>query len=586
MSTVVFDVGGGSVMRTTVSQEKSRQNPAVLKSVSNSEPTVTCPKCGTVIKLTESLAGPLVEQTRLEYERRIAEMDADAAKREKELQGREKEVTKEKARIKQQVAEQLEEERAKMAAEETKKGAAIAKREKEIREREKDAAKALSSVDDKVAEKLKLERSRIAAEEAKKARRALSVDLDQKDRELADLQGVVKQRDAKLAETQKKEVEFLRKQREFEDVKREQELSFERRVQEGLTAEREKLRKQAEEVANRRVQEQQRVLDDMKRKLGEAQDAEAQVMREKRELEEKGRELKLSVEKQVQEQVGAVRDKARKETEESMKLQVAERDLKISSMAKTIEELKQKSEQGSQQAQGEVEELAIEDLLRSNFPRDRVEPVRKGEFGGDVVQSVVSASGLVCGTILWECKRTRNWSDSWLAKLRSDQRAAKADVAALVTQALPKEVETFGLVGGVWVLRVNIAIPVAVALRSQLEEVALARQATEGQEGKMELLYAYLTGPKFRQKIQAIVEAFTSMENDLNSEKKVMNKHWARREGEINRVMMSTVGLYGDLQGIAGANIPEIDGLGMEALGEPDAAARICEALNEPDDKS
>lgn len=572
-------------MRTVSKQEREKKIVS-RRPVKNSEPTVTCPKCGTIIKLTESLAGPLVEQTRLEYEHRIAEMDADAARREKELKGREKEVAKEKARIKQQVAEQIEEERAKMATEETKRNAAVAKREKEIRDREKDVAKALSSVDDKVAEKLKLERSRIVAEEAKKARRALSVDLEQKERELADLQGVVKQRDAKLVETQKKEAEFLRKQREFEDAKREQELSFERRLQDSLTAEHEKIRKQAEEIANRKVQEQQLLLDEMKRKLGEAQDAQAEVMRQKRELEEQGRALKLSVEKQVQEQVGAVRDRARKETEESMKLQVAERDLKISSMAKTIEELKQKSEQGSQQAQGEVEELAIEDLLRSNFPRDRVEPVRKGEFGGDVVQSVVSANGLVCGTILWECKRTRNWSDSWLAKLRGDQRTAKADVAALVTQALPKEVETFGLVGDVWVLRTNLAIPVAVALRSQLEEVALARQATEGQEGKMEMLYAYLTGPKFRQKIQAIVEAFTSMESDLNSEKKVMNKHWAKREAEINRVMMSTVGLYGDLQGIAGANIPEIEGLGMEALGEPDPLTRVYDALTGPEEKS
>lgn len=568
-----------------VSKEKVQQKPVALKPKKSSEPTVTCPKCGTVIKLTESLAGPLVEQTRLEYEHQIASMNADTIKREKDIQEREREITKEKAQIKQQIAEQIEEERAKMATEEAKKSAAITKREKEIREREKNVAKALSSMDDKVAEKLKLERSRIVAEEAKKARRALSVDLEQKDREVADLQSVVKQRDAKLAETQKKEAEFLRRQREFEDAKREQELSFERRIQEGLTAEREKLRRQAEEVANRKVQEQQRVLDETKRKLGEAQDAQAEVMHEKRELEEKSRELKLSVEKQVQEQVDTVREKARKETEDSMKLQVAERDLKISSMAKTIEELKQKSEQGSQQAQGEVEELELEDILRSNFPHDKIEPVPKGEFGGDVLQRVVSASGLDCGTILWECKRTRNWSDGWLAKLRGDQRTAKADVAALVTQTLPKQVETFGLVEDIWVLHMNLAIPVAVALRSQLEEVALARQATEGQEGKMQMLYTYLTGPKFRQKIQAIVEAFTSMENDLNSEKKVMNKHWAKRETEINRVMMSTVRLYGDLQGIAGANILEIEGLGMEALEEENPEAKIFRALNEPEEK-
>jgi hypothetical protein len=568
-------------MRTTSSRPKVQQKAAPQKPGSMSEPTVTCPKCGTVIKLTESLAGPLVEQTRLEYEGRIAEMDAKVAEREKVLKDREKEVTKEQAKIERRVAEEIEGERSKMATEEAKKNADIAKREKALFGREKEAAAALSKVDERVAEKLKQERVRIATDEANKAKRAFAGDLEQKEREVADLQGTLKEKDAKLAETQKKQAEILKKERELESAKQELELSVEQRVRDGLTAEREKLRKAAEAAANRKVEEQQQVMDGMQKKLGEAQKAQAEVMRKQRELDDKSRELDLSIEKRVQGGLSAVRDQAHKETEESMKLQVMEKEQTITSMKKTIEELKQKSEQGSQQLQGEVQELDLEDTLRVNFQRDSIEPVSKGMSGGDVLQHVVGTAGLACGTILWECKRTRNWSDSWLAKLRNDQRTAKAEIAALVTHALPKGVDTFGLVDGVWVLRPDTTIPVAIALRSLLEEVALARQATEGQEGKMALLYQYLTGPRFRQKIQAIVEAFNSMQNDLIREKRVMTKQWSKRETEIGQVMTSTMSLYGDLQGIAGSKLPQIKGLEMEALEGPNAVVKPVGAAEE-----
>ena len=166
-----------------------------------------------------------------------------------------------------------------------------------------------------------------------------------------------------------------------------------------------------------------------------------------------------------------------------------------------------------------------------------------------------------CGTILWESKRTKSWSDGWLVKLREDQRAAKAEVAVIVSQALPKGVETFELIDGVWVTHPRAAIPVAVTLRHTLIEVASARQATEGQQTKMEMVYQYLTGPRFRQRVQAIVEAFSSMQEDLDKEKKVITKQWAKARGADRAVMQSTVGMYGDLQGIAGKTLQEIEGL-------------------------
>ena len=416
------------------------------------EPIIACPKCKTEIKLTESLAAPLIESTRREFEKQLAQKDAD-----------------------------------------------IAKRETSLREREEALARAKETIDGQVAEKLKQERAKIVAEEAKKAKLALANDLDQKSKEINDLHEVLKQRDAKLAEAQKAQAEVIRKQRELDDAKRELDLTVEKRIQEGLTV---------------------------------------------------------------------VREQARKEAEEQLKLKVMEKEQTIASMQKQIEELKRKAEQGSQQLQGEVQELALEELLNTKFPRDIIEPVPKGEHGGDILQRVSGPFGQTCGTILWESKRTKNWSDSWLGKLREDQRAAKAEIAVIISRVLPKGVETFELIDGVWVTHPRAALPVAMTLRNTLIEVACARQATEGQQTKMEMVYQYLTGQRFRQRVQAIVEAFSSMQEDLDREKKAILIQWAKREEQINRVMQATVGMYGDLQGIAGKTLQEIEGLGFPALEE------------------
>ena len=414
------------------------------------EPIIVCPNCKTEIKLTESLAAPLIETTRKQYEQRIAEKDADVADRE----------------------------------------AAIRKQQAEL-------AKAQESIDEQVAEKLKPERDRIAAEEAKKARSLLATDLEQKSKELEDLQGVLKDRDSRLAEAQKAQADLIRKGRELDDTKR---------------------------------------------------------------------ELDLTIEKRVQESLGTVRDKAKLEAEEGLKLKVFEKEEQIASMQRQIEELRRKAEQGSQQLQGEAQELELELLLRTKFTRDTIEPVPKGEFGGDVLHRVIGPLGQLCGTILWESKRTKNWSDGWLPKLREDQRTATAEIALLVSQVLPKGVEAFDFIDGVWVTESRCAIPVAIALRQSLIELATARQAGEGQKTKMELVYQYLTGPRFRHRVEAIVEKFEDMQADLDKERKTMTRLWAKREEQIKGVIETTVGMYGDLQGIAGRTMQEIEGLETRLL--------------------
>ncbi|MGZ8494484.1 MAG: DUF2130 domain-containing protein [Candidatus Binatia bacterium] len=414
------------------------------------EPTIICPQCKTEIKLTESLAAPLLADVKRQFEQRLAQKDADMARREQSLNERADTIEKTKANLDQQIAA-----------------------------------------------KLQQERVRIAAEEQQKAKMVLGNDLNQKVKEISTLQEVLKQRDAKLAEAQQAQAELIGKQRELDDALR---------------------------------------------------------------------ELDLTIAKRVQADLGSERDKAKKEAEDELKFKVMEKDQTITAMQRQIEELRRRAEQGSQQLQGEVQELELEALLAAKFPRDTIQPVPKGEFGGDVLQRVVGPLNQICGTILWETKRTKNWSDGWLPKLREDQRMAKAEIAVIISQALPKEVDTFGLVDGVWVADPKVALPVALSLRQSLVEVAAARQASEGQQTKMEMVYGYLTGPRFRQRVQAIVEAFSSMKEDLDREKKAITRQWAKREEQIDRVMQATVGMYGDLQGIAGRTLQEIEGLEFQGM--------------------
>lgn len=382
------------------------------------EPTITCPQCQSEIKLTESLAAPLVaeklEKYKLHFQQRIKE-----------------------------------------------------------------------------------ERSRIAQEELQKAQTATANELNTKNRDLKELQELLRSREAKLAEAQQAQAELIKKQRALDDEKRELDLTIEKRVQSGLAE---------------------------------------------------------------------IRHAAKREAEDSAKLRLAERDQTISSMQQKIEELKQKAEQGSQQLQGEVQELELENMLRSKFPFDAIDPVPKGEFGGDALQRVNSQSGMPCGTILWESKRTLRWSDGWLAKLREDQRTAKAEVCVLVSQALPKGVETFDLIEGVWVTSPRAALPVATMLRQGLLQVTQTRALSQGQQTKKEMVYDYLTGARFKQRVEAIVEAFSSMQEDLDKERKAILKQWSKRQEQIERVMNATVGMYGDLQGIAGKSLQEIEGLEFKGL--------------------
>ena len=355
-----------------------------------SEPQITCPNCRTEIKLTESLAAPLIAETRKVFEAQLASKELDFGKREASL-----------------------------------------------RQSQQDVTRAREAIDDEVSKRLRTERSAIAVAEAAKARLAVASDLEQRDRQVAELRQNLTDNNSKLAVAQRAQVDVIRKSRELDDARR---------------------------------------------------------------------ELDLSVEAKVQQSLSAVREKAKLDAEEGLKLRLADKEHQIAGMQRKIEDLLRKSEQGSQQAQGEVTEIELQSELRARFPRDLIEPVAKGEFGGDVLHHVIGASGQSCGTILWESKRTKAWQDGWLVKLRDDQRVAKADIALIVSSALPKHVEAFDLIENVWVAEPRFAIALATALRQSLIDVAGSRLTQQGQQTKMALIYEYLTGPQFRHRIEAIVE--------------------------------------------------------------------------------
>jgi hypothetical protein len=266
----------------------------------------------------------------------------------------------------------------------------------------------------------------------------------------------------------------------------------------------------------------------------------------------------------VQESLAAVRDKAKAEAEDSLKAKVSEKETQITGMQRQIEELRRKADQGSQQLQGAALEFELETSLRNRFSGDIIDAVPKGEFGGDIIHRVRNEMGRICGTMLWEAKSTKAWNDRWLEKLR----AANAEIGLIVSNVLPAGVETFDRIDNVWVTKKRFAIPLAIALRQSLIEVSNSRQAAKGQRTKMEMVYQYLTGPQFRHRIDVIVEKFSDMQSDLDRERKAMVRIWAKREEQLKSVIDSSAGLYGDLQGIAGRALPEIDSLDFLKIGD------------------
>lgn len=333
---------------------------------------------------------------------------------------------------------------------------------------------------------------------------------------------------------------------------------YENKIEKTKKSIEEKAKKEVQESLNIKISDLNEQLEEKTKNLKEAQKQEIELRKRQRELVEKEEKLELELSRKIDAERQKIIQKTSKEFEETHRLKDAEKDKQLDDMKRQIDELKRKAEQGSQQMQGEVLELELEESLKEEFPFDVIEPVAKGVKGGDIIQTVKTQSGRICGKILWETKRTKNWSDSWIQKLKDDQRDAKADLAILASESLPKGLQHFRLMSGVWVTDILSAVSLALALRVVLIQVARERVTQVGKKEKMELAYNYLTGQEFRNRVEAIVESFTAMKMDLEAERRAMLKIWAKREKQMERVISNAAGMHGDLQEIAGSSLPAI----------------------------
>jgi len=309
-------------------------------------------------------------------------------------------------------------------------------------------------------------------------------------------------------------------------------------------------------------------LDEKEKKIQELQKQEISLRDQQRKLEEKDKDLELTIARRVDDQRKQSEAVVTQRITELFRLKEAEKDKVISDLKNSLEDAQRKAQQGSQQLQGEVQELELERELRNNFPTDDIAEVKKGSLGADITQTVKTNRGNVCGVILWESKRTKNWSPEWITKLKDDLRQAKANIPIIVTSVLPKEAEKgMGLVDGVWVTNFTLAIPLAELLRNQLRDVAYQKFASENRGTKAEALYNYFTGHEFVQHIQSLAEVYRETQEQITKEKAAFERIWKARESQAQRLLSGTISIYGQVQGIAGQSLPPVPGLELpEAL--------------------
>jgi len=339
---------------------------------------------------------------------------------------------------------------------------------------------------------------------------------------------------ARLRELEETVVAVEERERKIQDREQQVEVEMRKRLLDREKLLREEIGRQATEKAALELKEKQQAMD-----------------REKETLEI---QLKISL--------NDVTEKVRQEE----RMKTADIQKKLDDQTRLVNEMKRKADQGSMQAQGEVQELAIEEYLRNCFPRDEVQEIGKGKRGGDCIHVVKDVYGNTCGKVLYESKRTKNFGGDWTTKLKEDMRLSQADIGVIVTETMPQEMARFGLLDGIWICTFAEFKALALVFRDSLARIGEVRTAQENKGDKMQLLYDYLTGTEFRQKLEAIVEAFGQMQDDLSREKNQMLSSWSRREKRIFKVMENTVSLYGDVRGIAGTAVKQIEALEMDEV--------------------
>jgi hypothetical protein len=474
------------------------------------ESLITCPHCGQDFELSDALAGKIREHLKAELQQDVLRREGDLKKKLQALHEQEEAIAKTREELEEQIQN------------------GIKQRLKEIEE------KTTKKVEDKYTDQLK------------------------------ELQDNLKERDESIAAFREQERDLRKKQWQLEDSQKSLDLEISRRLDE----EREKIRLEANKELGTQYESQltelKDNLDQRDKAIKEFRQQEIDLRKKQRELEEAKQDADLVIARTLDEERAKIQETAAQRIAEEHRLKDLEKDKVINDLRASLEDLKRKAEQGSMETQGEVLEQDFETQLMAFFPHDDIQPVPKGIRGADIVQYVRTPFGHECGILLWETKNTKAWSGSWIQKLKDDMVTTRATLSILVSVTLPESIARFGNLDGVWVTDPACALPLAATLREQLIAVSRERTISIGKNEKMEALYQYLAGTEFKQKIEGIVEAFTSMQEQLNQERRAMEKHWNHREKQIQRVIKNTVGLYGDMQGIIGGQIPTIAALELD----------------------
>ncbi len=392
----------------------------------------------------------------------------------------------------------------------------------------------------------------------------LSIDAEQKLKQQYEAQ-----LNASLEKINAEKKKLEEEQKLFEEKRKKENEIFQQKLQQELLKEKSslqlELRKSIAADFENELTMMKKNMEENEARLKEARNKELEFMQKEQALNTKAAELEIEVQRKLMEGRNAMSEQLKKEEAERNQLKEREYQLKLEEMRiqleqqrKLAEEMRRKAEQGSMQLQGEVQEQILEEMLKDHFPYDTISEVGKGVEGADCIQIVRNHVGNECGTIIFESKRTKAFQNAWIEKLKNDMRSRQADVAILVTQVYPKEMKCFGERDGVWICSFNEVLALTSAMRHTIMRIAETRKADENKGEKMQMLYSYLTGVEFRQQIETIVEGFVLLKNSITKERIQMEKTWKEREKQLEKVLISTSGLYGSIKGIAGASINDI----------------------------
>ncbi len=392
--------------------------------------------------------------------------------------------------------------------------------------------------------------------------------LEKQSSELEAKKEAIEQQVSEKIQAEKTKLAEQRKALESQQLQIEEKVADQLRAERKGIAESERKKILAEQAeSNKAIQAE---LDEKSKKLSEANKKELELLKQQRQLQEKSEKIELEVERKINEERKKIAADASEKASEEQKLKMREKDDLIKAMQDQVENLKRRAALGSQEAQGEALEDELKELLEREFPFDRIEEVKKGARGADVVQIVHNPSGKECGKILWESKNTKDFQKSWIEKLKKDQQQAQADIAVLMSIALPGTIKNFGLQDGIWISDYKSTTGLATALRQGIIDANRQKAITVGRDSIKDVIYNYITSQEFALHISSVMSSYKQMQEDLESEKRAMARIWKKREKQIITVLDNVSGMYGSIEGIVGTQkaLPPIETMDLEQIGD------------------